>query len=87
LAVLIAQFDSITAVPAISRFLGTVIAVFFDDHGMPPISTLATRTRARRFASTPRSRSKPPSAVVSCGSSSRGPSCISHDDRLQIEEA
>lgn len=30
-----AWFDTIIAVPAISRFLGIVIAMFFDDHGPP----------------------------------------------------
>jgi Domain of unknown function (DUF4160) len=33
--VLTAAFDRIAAVPAISRFLGIVIAMFFDDHGPP----------------------------------------------------
>jgi hypothetical protein len=33
--VLTAPFDRIEAVPAISRFLGIVIAMFFDDHGPP----------------------------------------------------
>ena len=32
---LTAPFDRIVAVPAISRFLGIVIAMFFDDHGPP----------------------------------------------------
>jgi hypothetical protein len=32
---LTAPFDTIVAVPAISRFLGIVIAMFFDDHGPP----------------------------------------------------
>ena len=30
-----APSDGIVAVPAISRFLGIVIAMFFDDHGPP----------------------------------------------------
>lgn len=32
---LTAPFDRIVVVPAISRFLGIVIAMFFDDHGPP----------------------------------------------------
>jgi hypothetical protein len=38
--VLTAAFDRIAAVPAISRFLGIVIAMFFDDHG--PHSVVAS---------------------------------------------
>jgi hypothetical protein len=34
--VLTGPFDTIVFVPAISRFLGIVIAMFFDDHGSPP---------------------------------------------------
>jgi hypothetical protein len=34
-SILTAPFDRIVAVPAISRFLGIVIAMFFDDHGPP----------------------------------------------------
>jgi hypothetical protein len=34
-SILTAPCDRIVAVPAISRFLGIVIAMFFDDHGPP----------------------------------------------------
>jgi Domain of unknown function (DUF4160) len=33
--VLTAPFNRIVAVPAVSRFMGIVIAMFFDDHGPP----------------------------------------------------
>jgi len=36
---LTAPCDRIVAVPAISRFLGIVIAMFFDDHGPPHFHT------------------------------------------------
>jgi hypothetical protein len=34
-SILTAPCDTIVAVPAISRFSGIVIAMFFDDHGPP----------------------------------------------------
>jgi hypothetical protein len=49
--VLTAPSDRIVVVPAVSRFLGIVIAMFFDDHG-PPHFHARHADEAPRFGST-----------------------------------
>jgi hypothetical protein len=72
--VLTAPFDRIVIVPAISRFLGIVIAMFFDDHGPPHFHARHADGSAKVRIDT----LEPIETTLgraNCGSCSPGPNC------------